>query len=90
MIPKSSTRGILFIGLVVSFCISVLAVVFGAIAGALDKEEAAIAMGAIGVVGPLAGFIVKSLLDDEPDKPQTITAPKDAEIDVSVKSRTEG
>lgn len=87
MIPKSSTRGILFITLVVSFCIGVLAVVFGAVAGALDKEESSIAMGALGVVGPLAGFVVKSLLDDEPDKPQTITAPKDAALDVTVNTK---
>ena len=87
MIPKSSTRGILFISLIASFCLGVLVVVFGSVAGALDRDEAATAMGAVGVIAPMAGFIVKSLLEDEPDKPKTITAPRDADVEVTVKSR---
>lgn len=88
MIPKSSTRGILFIAVVAGFVVASLAVVFAAIGG-MSREAATIAMGAVGVLGAPAGIVLKSLLDDEPSKPKIITAPQDADIEVIVKSKTE-
>ena len=89
MIPLKSVRSILFTSLTLTFCIGVLVVIFAAGIGSITKEEAAMAMGALGVVGPLVGFIVKSLLDDSPSPPKTITAPQDSDVEVTVKSTKE-
>ena len=87
MIPRGSTRGILFIALVSCFCLGSILGIIGSLAGWVDEG---ILPQSVGGLGMAAMLVIRSLLEDEPPRPKTFTAPTDADIEVTVKSKGQG